>query len=77
MLSLRVLDAETGNALSAGQAVGRDLAYFVSTLPRCPGFIWIAFDRCPPAGTRRHRVQADTVRAGPVIFPNRRIGATQ
>lgn len=44
-LSLRVLDADTGNSLSAGQSVGRYLAYFVSTLPLFIGIIWVAFDK--------------------------------
>lgn len=44
-LSLRVLDADTGNSLSAGQSVGRYLAYFVSMLPLFIGIIWVAFDK--------------------------------
>lgn len=44
LLSLRVVDAQTGNGLSLGQAIGRYLAYFVSALPAGLGFLWIAFD---------------------------------
>ncbi|MGP4846006.1 RDD family protein [Marinobacter sp. 1Y8] len=44
MLKLRVVDARTGDRLSVGQSIGRYLAYFVSTIPFCLGFIWVAFD---------------------------------
>lgn len=44
-LSLRVLDANTGNSLTVGQSVGRYLAYFVSMLPLFIGIIWVAFDK--------------------------------
>jgi len=43
-LSLKVVDARTGNALSVGQAIGRYFAYFLSAIPLGLGFIWIAFD---------------------------------
>ena len=43
-LSLRVLDADTGERLSLGQAVGRYLGYFASIIPLCIGLIWVAFD---------------------------------
>lgn len=43
-LSLRVVDAKTGNTLSVGQSIGRYLAYFLSMLPLGLGFIWVAFD---------------------------------
>jgi hypothetical protein len=38
MLSLRVVDAESGGPPTLGQGVGRYFAYFVSTLPLGPGF---------------------------------------
>lgn len=44
VVSARVVDARTGNTLSVGQAIGRYLAYFLSTLPLGLGFIWVAFD---------------------------------
>jgi uncharacterized RDD family membrane protein YckC len=44
LVSARVVDAKTGNSLSVGQSIGRYLAYFVSTIPLCLGFLWIAFD---------------------------------
>jgi uncharacterized RDD family membrane protein YckC len=45
MLSLRVVDAESGKTLSVGQSVVRYLCYILSMLPLGLGFIWIAFDR--------------------------------
>lgn len=45
MLSLRVVDAETGKTLTAGQAIARYLTYILSMLPLCLGFVWVAFDR--------------------------------
>lgn len=44
-ISARIVDADTGKPPSAGQLVGRYLAYFISTLPLCLGLIWVAFDR--------------------------------
>jgi uncharacterized RDD family membrane protein YckC len=45
VLSLRVVDATTGDTLSLGQSVGRYLGYYVSTIPLLMGLIWVAFDR--------------------------------
>lgn len=44
VLSLRVVDAITGNAPTLGQCIGRYLGYFVSTIPLGLGLIWVAFD---------------------------------
>ena len=44
-ISARIVDAATGKAPSSGQMVLRYLGYFVSTIPLCLGFFWIAFDR--------------------------------
>ena len=44
-LSLRIVDADTGGALSLGQCVGRYFGYFVSSIPLCLGLIWVAFDK--------------------------------
>ncbi len=44
LLSLRVVDATTGNTLSVGQSLGRYLGYYVSTIPLLIGLIWVAFD---------------------------------
>ncbi len=43
-LSLRIVDADTGRALTVGQSVGRYLAYFVSAIPLCLGLIWVGID---------------------------------
>jgi uncharacterized RDD family membrane protein YckC len=45
MLALRVVDADSGGPLTLGQGVGRYFAYFVSTIPFCLGFLWVAFDK--------------------------------
>lgn len=45
MLSLRIVDADTGANPSLGQNIGRYFAYVVSTLPLGLGLIWVAFDR--------------------------------
>lgn len=44
MLSLRIVDAETGEAPSVTQAVGRYFAYLVSMIVLCLGFVWIGVD---------------------------------
>lgn len=44
LLNCRVVDASTGAPLRPGQATLRYLAYIVSTLPLCLGFLWIAWD---------------------------------
>lgn len=43
-LRLRVVDARTGAPLPMGQCVLRYIGYFVSALPLCLGFLWVAFD---------------------------------
>jgi uncharacterized RDD family membrane protein YckC len=45
MLSMRIVDASTGNPPSAGQCLGRYLAYFVSIIPLALGVVWVAFDK--------------------------------
>lgn len=45
MLSLRVVDVDTGKTLSVGQAAARYVCYILSALPLFLGFIWVAFDR--------------------------------
>jgi len=44
-LSVRIVDATTGNPPSTSQCVGRYLAYFVSMIPLALGLIWVAFDK--------------------------------
>lgn len=45
LLSLRVVDADSGKTLSVGQAAARYVCYFISALPLCLGFIWVGVDR--------------------------------
>lgn len=45
LLGLKVLDANTGNLLTAGQAVIRYLGYIVSFVVLCLGYIWAGFDK--------------------------------
>lgn len=45
LFGLRVVDAQTGQPLSTGQAIGRYFAYFIAALPLLLGLIWVAFDR--------------------------------
>lgn len=44
-MSARVVDADTGEAMSNGQAVLRYAGYFLSLLPLGVGYFWVAFDR--------------------------------
>ena len=44
-LRLRVVDAQTGKAISTPKAIGRYLGYYVSMLPLFLGFIWIGIDK--------------------------------
>src|SRR5258706_13439624 len=41
----RIVTAEGLERPSTGQLIGRFFAYFVSTIPVCLGFLWIAFDK--------------------------------
>ena len=45
LVSARIVDADTLGAPSTGKLIGRYFAYFVSTIPLCLGFLWIAFDK--------------------------------
>jgi uncharacterized RDD family membrane protein YckC len=42
---LTIVDAETGGKPSTGQFLVRYLSYYISTIPLCLGFIWVAFDK--------------------------------
>jgi uncharacterized RDD family membrane protein YckC len=44
-LSAKIVNADTGEPLTMGASLVRYLGYFVSMIPFCVGFIWIAFDR--------------------------------
>ena len=45
LLRLRVVDANTGQAISAPKAIGRYLGYYVSVLPLMLGIIWVGIDK--------------------------------
>ena len=40
----KIVDARTGLHPTTGQLIGRYFAYYVSTIPFCLGFLWIAWD---------------------------------
>lgn len=44
LVSAQIVDARTGDKPSVLQLIGRYLAYFISALPLCLGFLWVAFD---------------------------------
>ncbi len=44
LFKAEVVDADTHEAMSLGQAVLRYFCYILSSLPLCLGFLWIAFD---------------------------------
>ena len=45
VIRARIVDAHTGAAPSTGQLVARYALYYLSAMPFCLGFLWIAFDR--------------------------------
>ncbi len=44
-VSVRIVDATSGNAPSPAQFIGRYIAYFVALLPLGLGILWVAFDK--------------------------------
>lgn len=44
-ISVKIVDAATGQPASSAQLIGRYFAYFVATLPLFIGIIWVAFDK--------------------------------
>jgi len=44
-LKLRIVDAETGQKMSTGQAIGRYFTYIPALLPLCLGLIWVGIDK--------------------------------
>ena len=44
-LKLKIVDADTGNKLTFGQAIGRYFAYILSAIPFFLGYIWVGFDK--------------------------------
>lgn len=43
-IKARIVDAKTGKAPTTGKLVIRYLAYIVSTIPLCLGYLWVVFD---------------------------------
>lgn len=69
---LTIVDAKTGGKPSAGQFIGRYLAYYVSMIPLFLGFIWVGIDKRKQGW---HDKLAGTVvirskRSEPVTFEN-------
>lgn len=44
-LRLRVVDADTGQAISTGKALLRYIGYYLSALPLFLGFVWVGIDK--------------------------------
>lgn len=42
---LKIVDAQTGGAVSSGRLIGRYLGYYVSMIPLFLGLIWVGIDR--------------------------------
>jgi uncharacterized RDD family membrane protein YckC len=45
VLSAVIVDAQTLETPSHGQLIARYFSYYVSLIPLCLGFLWIAFDK--------------------------------
>ena len=45
VLKISIVDAKTGGKPSFGQLIGRYLAYYVSAIPFCLGFVWVGIDK--------------------------------
>jgi uncharacterized RDD family membrane protein YckC len=45
LIHARIVDAETFGKPTAGQLIGRYLAYYVSLLPFALGFFWVGWDK--------------------------------
>lgn len=43
-IGARIVDARTGEQPATTRLIARYLGYFVSTIPLCLGFLWVAFD---------------------------------
>ena len=59
----RIVDAKTGLPPSTGQLIGRYFAYYLSAMPLCLGFLWIAWD---PRKQGWHDKLAGTVVVRPI-----------
>ncbi len=45
LIRAKIVDAKTGQKPGVEKLIGRYLGYFVSTIPPCLGFLWVAFDK--------------------------------
>lgn len=45
LVSVKVMDAKTGQPASTARLVGRYFAYFISMIPLFLGILWVAFDK--------------------------------
>ena len=45
LVSVKVMDARTGQPASMPRLIGRYFAYLVSIIPLCLGILWVAFDK--------------------------------
>jgi len=45
VFGLKIVDAKTGNKPSLGQFVGRYFAWYLSAIPFCLGYFWVAWDK--------------------------------
>lgn len=45
VFKLTIVDAKTGNKPSAGQLIGRYLAYYISAIPLLLGLFWVGIDQ--------------------------------
>lgn len=43
-IGARIVDADTAQAPSTRRLIGRYFAYYLSIIPLCLGFLWVAFD---------------------------------
>lgn len=44
ILGIKIVDANTLEKPSSGKLIGRYLSYYISMLPLCLGFLWVAWD---------------------------------
>jgi uncharacterized RDD family membrane protein YckC len=65
-----IVDADTGKRPTTAQFLGRYLAYYVSTIPLCLGFIWVGLDY-------RKQGWHDKLAGTVVVRPRRGTGTVQ
>ncbi len=45
LMSIKIVDAKSGDKPAMGQLIGRYVAYFLSAIPLGMGYLWVAFDQ--------------------------------